>query len=35
MGRMVIAGYRPKPGRAEDLVARCREHVPVDFSIGA
>ena len=28
MGDMVIVGYRPKPGRAADLLALVREHVP-------
>lgn len=29
MGRIVIAAYRPKPGRADQLVALCREHLPL------
>ena len=28
MGEMVIAAYRPKPGKAEELAALVREHVP-------
>jgi len=27
MGRIVIVGYRPKPGKAEELRALTREHV--------
>lgn len=28
MGRIVIACYRPKPGRTDDLIALTRAHVP-------
>ena len=29
MGRIVIVAYQPKPGHTEDLLALCREHLPV------
>lgn len=29
MGRIVIVGYRPKPGKAEELRALTREHVGI------
>ena len=29
MGRMVIALFRPKPGKATDLMACMRDHLPV------
>ncbi|MBV8068146.1 MAG: hypothetical protein JO113_09215 [Candidatus Eremiobacteraeota bacterium] len=29
MGRIVIAAYRPKPGKGEELVALTREHYPI------
>ncbi len=29
MGRMVIALFRPKPGKSEDLMACMRDHLPV------
>ncbi|MGH9330054.1 MAG: putative quinol monooxygenase [Vicinamibacterales bacterium] len=29
MGRIVIVGYRPKPGKAEELRALTREHVEI------
>jgi hypothetical protein len=29
MGRIVIVGYRPKPGKAEELRALAAEHVPI------
>lgn len=28
MGRIVIASYRPKPGRDSDLLALVKEHLP-------
>jgi hypothetical protein len=28
MGRMVIVGYRPKPGCEDELLALTRDHVP-------
>lgn len=28
MGRIVIACYRPRPGRADDLLALLKDHVP-------
>lgn len=34
MGRVVIAAYRPKHGCADQLVALCREHVPLLRSEG-
>ncbi len=34
MGDMVIVGYRPKPGREEDLLALTRTHVPTLRSLG-
>jgi hypothetical protein len=29
MGRIVIVGYKPKPGKNEELRALAREHVPI------
>ena len=29
MGRVVIVAYRPKPGKADELVALTREHYPI------
>ena len=29
MGRVVIACYRPKPGREDDLLALLRDHLPI------
>jgi predicted membrane GTPase involved in stress response len=29
MSRFVIAAYRPRPGRAQDLLALVRDHLPV------
>jgi hypothetical protein len=34
MGDMVIVGYRPKPGKAADLFALTREHVPILRGLG-
>ncbi len=34
MGDMVIATYRPKPGREGDLLALTKEHVPVLRRLG-
>jgi hypothetical protein len=34
MGDMVIVAYRPKPGRADDLLALTRDHVPALRRLG-
>jgi quinol monooxygenase YgiN len=34
MGRLVIVAYRPKPGRADELLALARQHVPVLRRLG-
>ncbi|WP_199810847.1 hypothetical protein [Streptomyces sp. WMMB 714] len=34
MGDMVIVGYRPKPGGADELLALTREHVPLLRRLG-
>lgn len=34
MGDMVIAVFRPKPGREDDLLALTREHVPILRRLG-
>jgi hypothetical protein len=34
MGDMVIVAYRPKPGRADDLLALTLEHVPALRRLG-
>jgi hypothetical protein len=34
MGRLVIVAYRPKAGRADELLALVRQHVPVLRTLG-
>jgi quinol monooxygenase YgiN len=34
MGRLVIVAYRPRPGRADELLALTRQHVPVLRELG-
>jgi hypothetical protein len=34
MGAMVIAAYRPKPGKEADLLALTRDHVPALRKLG-
>ena len=34
MGEMVIAAYKPKPGRAAELLALARDHAPYLRSLG-
>lgn len=34
MGRMVIVAFRPKPGKADELLELVREHVPTLRELG-